>query len=77
MVFTYGWEDGRLGVAAGELDHQDRPGGPPIAVSRDSAAGPHHPSKPAGRLSRFPTSTPAAVSGHASTRAELQLLAEA
>jgi hypothetical protein len=43
-------------------------GGPPTAVSRDRATGPHHPSKPAGRLSRYPTRTPPAVLRHVETR---------
>jgi hypothetical protein len=43
-------------------------GGPLTAASPGSAAGPHHPSQPTGRLSRYPTRTPSAVSGHADTR---------
>ena len=37
-------------------------------MSHDPAAVPHHPSKPAGRLSRYPTRTPSVVSGHVQTR---------
>jgi hypothetical protein len=39
-------------------------GGLPTVVSRNRAAEPHNHSKPAGRLSRYPTRTPSAVPRH-------------